>query len=192
MNSKHGLTFLATAGIALAAAGCGSSTPSSSTNNATGPPVKAAADAYRFSDCMRSHGVSDFPDPQVVNQPGQQGLSIHITPAITSSPQYAKAQTACAGIMPAGKLQNVSPAQAAQHLETRKIDGLSFARCMRADGVPNFPDPNGQGQLTIQMVLAQGIDVHSASVLAVVKRCLPASHGALTPADVRSAIASAP
>jgi len=38
------------------------------------------------------------------------------------------------------------------------------------------------------MVQAQGIDVHSPTVLRTVQACLPASHGALTPAMVRSAL----
>jgi hypothetical protein len=54
-----------------------------------------------------------------------------------------------------------------------------------------FPDPSAQGGLTVEMVQAQGIDVHSHAVLRVVQTCLPASHGALTPAKVRAAIDNA-
>jgi hypothetical protein len=38
------------------------------------------------------------------------------------------------------------------------------------------------------MVQAQGIDLHSASVLRAVQACLPSSHGLLTPAKVNEAI----
>jgi hypothetical protein len=62
---------------------------------------------------------------------------------------------------------------------------------MRSHGVSRFPDPTAQGQLTIEMVQAAGIDVHSPAVLRVVQACLPASHGALTPAKVREALANA-
>ena len=51
---------------------------------------------------------------------------------------------------------------------------------MRSHGVARFPDPTAQGQLSVEMVQAQGIDVHSPAVLHVVQACLPASHGALT------------
>ena len=67
-------------------------------------------------------------------------------------------------------------------------DGLSFARCMRGHGVTRFPDPTAQGQLTVEMVQAQGIDVHSPAILRVVQTCLPASHGMLTPAKIREAL----
>jgi hypothetical protein len=59
---------------------------------------------------------------------------------------------------------------------------------MRSHGVTRFPDPPTQGDLTVHMVQAQGIDVHSPAVLRVVQACLPASHGALTPAKVREAL----
>ena len=73
----------------------------------------------------------------------------------------------------------------------RAADALSFARFMRAHGVPRLPDPTPQGRLTVGMVEAQGIDVHSAAVLRVVQGCLPASHGALAPAKVREALRNA-
>jgi hypothetical protein len=59
---------------------------------------------------------------------------------------------------------------------------------MRSHGVTRFPDPTAQGGLSVEMVQAQGIDVHSQVVLHVVQACLPASHGALTPAKVREAL----
>ena len=52
------------------------------------------------------------------------------------------------------------------------------------------PDPTAQGQLTVEMGQAEGIDVHSPAVLHVVQVCLPASHGALTPAKVQEALAN--
>ena len=62
---------------------------------------------------------------------------------------------------------------------------------MRSHGLSRFPDPSAQGQLTVEMVQAQGIDVHSPAVLRVVQACLPASRGALTPAKVRAALNNA-
>lgn len=192
MHSKIRLSAAVTAGIALLA-GCGSSAKTPTTGSTAGPPPQnIVADAYRYSACMRKNGVSGFPDPRTVNQPGQQGLSIRITPGISSSPSFAKASSACSGIMPKGQFENASPAQQAQQQEARKEDALSFAECVRTKGVTNFPDPNADGQLTVQMVVAQGIDVHSPAVLSAVKACLPASHGALTVAKVREAIASVP
>jgi hypothetical protein len=62
---------------------------------------------------------------------------------------------------------------------------------MRGHGATRFPDPTVQGQLTVEMVEAQGIDVHSPVFLRGVQSCLPASHGLLTPAAVANAIMNA-
>jgi hypothetical protein len=59
---------------------------------------------------------------------------------------------------------------------------------MRSHGVSRFPDPTAQGGLSVEMVQAKGIDVHSRAVLRVVQACLPASHGALTPAMIRHSL----
>jgi hypothetical protein len=83
------------------------------------------------------------------------------------------------------------PQETAQQKRTRLADGLSFARCMRSHGVTRFPDPPAQSGLTVELVQAQGIDVHSTAFLRVVQACLPASHGALTPARVREALNNA-
>jgi hypothetical protein len=59
---------------------------------------------------------------------------------------------------------------------------------MRSHGVNRFPDPPAQGDLTVATLQTQGIDLHSSAVLRVVGACLPASHGALTPAKVQEAL----
>jgi hypothetical protein len=97
--------------------------------------------------------------------------------------------TACNGLLPPNRGGGTQETDQQQRI--RAADGLSFARCMRGHGVARFPDPTAQGQLTVEMVQAQGIDVHSPAVLQAVQACLPASHGALTPAKVREALAKA-
>ena len=46
-------------------------------------------------------------------------------------------------------------------------------------------------RVSVEMVQAQGIVLHSPAVLQAVQACLPASHGLLTPAKVRAALAHA-
>jgi hypothetical protein len=133
-----------------------------------------------FSQCMRSHGVPNFPDPQHFAG-GNVKLTIH---NLQPSPA---ALNACGHLLPT----NGGPSQTAQQQRRQLADELSFARCMRNHGVSRFPDPTAQGQLTVAMVEAQGIDVHSPAVLRVVQVCLPASHGALTMAKVREALNNA-
>jgi hypothetical protein len=176
----------AMAGLALLAAGCAGSGGSPTTSaSASQNPVQAE---FRYSTCMRDHGVTNFPDPQVVNHNGEQG--VRIQPAgPKGSPQFDAAQKACQGILPAPS--GNGPQETAQQKHARLADALSFAECMRSHGVARFPDPTAQGDLTVEMVQAQGIDVHSPAVLNDVKACLPASHGALTPAKIRAALSNA-
>lgn len=127
----------------LALAGCGGSrTPSvaavstAATRSAATSTATAAGGrdpALAYGECMRSHGVSQFPDPT----PGG-GLVIpnSIDP---SSPAFQAAQTKCQKLMPGpaglapGTTTHPDPHWLAQMIKA--------AQCMRADGVPNFPDP---------------------------------------------------
>jgi hypothetical protein len=47
--------------------------------------------------------------------------------------------------------------------------GVKFAACMRRHGVPNFPDPNGQGQVSIKS--GSGIDPRSPKFKAAQQTC---------------------
>jgi hypothetical protein len=181
-------SVLAVAVFSLFAAGCGgggsagvASVASSTTVATTTNPQNGLV---AFSGCMRSHGMPNFPDPQRV---GGRSLKLTIHRLEASNPQYQAAQRACNHLLPNGGSESQEPAQ---QNRTLVADMLSFARCMRSHGVSRFPDPTAQG-LSVEMVQAQGIDLHSPAVLRVVQACLPASHGALTPAKVREAIARA-
>ena len=179
------LSAVAVAALSLLAAGCGgggapgvasvppSTTPATTTTTQNG--------LLAFSRCMRSSGIPNFPDPQNLVG-GNVKLTVH---QLGTSPRVQAAMSACNHLLPT---RGGGPRQTAQQLRTQVADELSFARCMRSRGLTHFPDPTAQGQLSIEMVQAQGIDVHSPAVLRVVQACLPASHGALTPAKVSQAL----
>jgi hypothetical protein len=175
---------VAVAAFALLAAGCGGggspgvASVASSTTVAT---TTTQNGLLAFSQCMRSHGVPNFPDPQRFAG-GNVKLTIH-----NLSPSPA-ALNACSYLLPNG---GSGSQQTAAQLRTQLADELSFAKCMRSHGVARFPDPTAQGQLSVEMAQAQGIDIHSPAVLHVVQTCLPASHGGLTAAKVREAINNA-
>jgi hypothetical protein len=150
-------------------------------------------DAYAFSNCVRDHGFTNFPDLKVRSAANGEN-PVAVPPQYLHSPAFKSATRTCAHLLPevgapVGPGRVVESAQARY---AREQAALAFARCMRAHGVANFPDPTPQGQLTVEMVVAAGIDVHSPSVLKAVAACLPATHGMLTVADVRRAIASVP
>jgi hypothetical protein len=99
--------------------------------------------AVRFSGCVRAHGVPDFPDPTI----GSNGLpswnDAWSSNAKTQAEALPAARRACRTDLPSLGLQ--TPAEKA----TANAAALKYATCMRANGVPNFPDPNGQGLIQI-------------------------------------------
>jgi hypothetical protein len=177
-------TLVVVAGaFSLLVAGCGGASPGvaklgSSKIGATANPQTGL---LAYSQCMRSHGVATFPDPTP-----SQGIPKDEVVPLVSSPKFQPASSYCQHLMPAAGL-GPSPATA-EETHARVVDLLSFARCMRSHGVTSFPDPTAQGDLSVEMIQAQGVDVHSPAVLRVAQTCLPASHGALTSAKIRAAI----
>ncbi|HWE14779.1 MAG TPA: hypothetical protein VG365_14750 [Solirubrobacteraceae bacterium] len=165
--------------VGAGAAGCGSSSPTTTTTRSAQGP---AAAAYAFSNCMREHGVSNFPDPHVTATPGGGSVRITAIAPKGQSPQFKVAQQACQHLLPGP--QNTSPAQ--QHARAQAL--LAFARCLRSHGISNFPDPNTQGQLTIEMINAASVDLHAPGFLTAAKACVGVTHGAITGADVERAI----
>ncbi len=177
------------AGLALLVAGCGSSSPSSTTGAAAVSPQNLASEAFRFADCMRQHGVTNFPDPQVSSSQGQQRVAIAVPAGVAGSPQLKAARQACRGILP-------TPSQISAYVkarqQARKQGLLSFARCVRSHGVTNFPDPTDQGQLTRAMLTAANVDVHAPNVLVAARACIPASEGTVTPAAIAQVESQSP
>lgn len=120
------LAGLAVAGCAAALAACGSSGASGD-----GSRSSAQSAGIKFSDCMRSHGVSNFPDPG----PGggiQIGSGSGINP---QSPAFQSAQAVCQKLLPGG-----GPGRGPGS-EQRKLRLLRLAQCMRRHGISAFPDP---------------------------------------------------
>jgi hypothetical protein len=181
-------SVLAIVASVLLAAGCGGTgSPgvagvASSTTAVTTTATQAGLVA--FSGCMRSNGAPNFPDPQRLAG-GNLKLTLHRLGS--STPHFQAALSACDHLLP----NRGGSQETAQQLRTRLADELSFAKCMRSHGVARFPDPTAQGDLSVEMVKAQGIDVHAPAVLRVVQMCLPASHGALTLAKVKAALDNA-
>lgn len=108
--------------------------PSTSGDGSGGGNVQmrlvAGPNALKFSQCMRAHGVSNFPDPNSQGQI-QIGPSSGIDP---SSSTFQSAQQACQHLIGHGKATPAEQAKARQQ-------ALAFSACMRKHGVPDFPDP---------------------------------------------------
>jgi hypothetical protein len=70
--------------------------------------------------------------------------------------------------------------------EVSQSEELQFARCMRSNGVPDFPDPSASGG-TLNAITAAGINTRSAIYRAALQACRtysPAGH--LSPAQTAS------
>jgi hypothetical protein len=132
------LAALAT--VALLGAGCsngsaeqGDTAGSSATTVASGSESKQATArdwAVRFAECIRSHGVGDFPDP---NEKNEFEYGVSVSPAV-----WKRATTACKDLQPPGTLS-------AKRTPKQQSASLRFAQCIRESGVKDFPDPvNGE------------------------------------------------
>jgi hypothetical protein len=133
---------------------------------------------------MHEHGVGNFPDPQVTTTPGGGSASIkQVMPAsVAASPAFKSAQKACAALEPGPG--SGGPNDRGPHKQVL----LAFARCLRANGVGDFPDPNAQGQLTLSMIQSAGVDLHAPSLISAARRCVGVTHGAITMAQVAAAV----
>ena len=138
--------------VALLVAACGGTSGSSS----SGGSSKKGALAY--SQCMRSHGVRNFPDPD-----SQGRLQLKTGNGFDpSSPQFQAAQKAC---------QSLQPAPSADQQKKDRDQALKYAKCMRSHGIPDFPDPDAQGRMQIQVSPGSDLEPNSPLYQAAVKAC---------------------
>jgi len=123
--------LVALAIVALIGAGCSKgSTENGSTGSGADKKLTARDKAVKFAECIRAHGVSDFPDPNA-NNDFQYGVSV--SPAV-----WTRAVDACKDLQPPGTLS-------AKRTPKQQSASLRFAQCIRDNGVKDFPDPvNGE------------------------------------------------
>jgi hypothetical protein len=151
------------AGLVLLAAACGGShtTRVAQVGSATSPSAASEQEhgAMAFSRCMRSHGVPAYPDP------GSGGLLPKKTlPQLgVAGSVFQAAQGACIHLVPNGG--RPTPAQVQQY----KSVMLTYARCIRAHGVSNMPDPDSRGHLDIGP--GSGVGVNSPTFEAAYQMC---------------------
>src|SRR5215472_3417402 len=131
MRRRTGLLLMVAGAALLLATACsgGSSTVSTA--------LTAYQKALVYAQCMRTHGVPKFPDPD------SRGI-FTVSPAElgpTNGTQFRNANKVCRHLLPGG--QRMTPAQQRKATE----QALRFVACMRSHGLPNFPDPivNAQG-----------------------------------------------
>ena len=175
-------TVLVAAGTLVAACGSGlpsGGVPSLGTHTSGNPGAGSSAaganeghegapgsQAIAYSACMRSHGVPNFPDPEIHHS--ADGTSVRMVlraGTVTHDPQFASAQQACRKLLPnEGRpptRQTVTPQEQTQYLKA--------AACIRSHGVPGFPDPTFEGGGV--HIDHQGLDLNSPTFKAAVEAC---------------------
>jgi hypothetical protein len=134
----------------LASGSTGSSAPASGTSDGSGKAKDSGTpkSLLAHAECMRSHGVPDFPDPGPIH------IDVKTHPDLDpASPRFVAARRACASLEPGGTTGvTVSPQLQAA--------ALAYSACMRLHGYPKFGDPifDSRGE----HVSINGIDTESA------------------------------
>jgi hypothetical protein len=153
---QHRLALLAiTPVFALGFAGCARPAVGPGVASANGGGAGAAASATpqasldpaeqgrRFAECMRGEGI-DMPDPEI-GEGGKVGIRIGTGGGQEPDKQkVAAAMEKCRHLMPnKGEPKPLSPEDLARARE--------HARCMRENGIPDFPDPQPDGGIRVQI-----------------------------------------
>jgi hypothetical protein len=122
--------------LVVTIAGCAG--PAASGGAAPTPSATAGGfDPAKLGKCVRENGVPDFPDPSA------EGGRISIRMPDGVKKEVAdKAMEACKQYQPnGGQPGKADPAFTARLRQ--------LAKCMRANGVPDFPDPNADGGIEL-------------------------------------------
>lgn len=107
----------------------GTAAPSASPSGASGEYQQQLA----FSQCMRENGLPDYPDPDPNGQANLGNSTID-----RNSTAFKNAYEACQDKLPSGgEKPQANTEQLAQMTQ--------YAKCIRDNGVPDFPDPGPDG-----------------------------------------------
>jgi hypothetical protein len=168
-------------GLALAACSSASKSPTVATLGA-GPTTTASEPGaspagttvlggfLAYSQCMRTHGVPNFPDP--IPTPSG-GYGFHLPGVNPQSAAFRSASAACNALAPDGwgtnPGQQLSPAQQQQW--------LNWAKCVRAHGAPDFADPTFSGGDVHIAGGGPGLSPQVQSAMDACKSQMPSSGG---------------
>jgi hypothetical protein len=119
----------------VALSGCGSSVPAETASSGSGGAGTAstAQKSVKFAECMRSNGVSEFPDPGPSGELTIDGVA-NGSSLDTNAPVFRQALSACKDLEPAGFTGG-------KRSTGQQSAALKFAQCIRENGVNDFPDP---------------------------------------------------
>jgi hypothetical protein len=150
---------------------CGSSAPAGTGSSDAGTNTANAQKAVKFAECMRSKGVSEFPDPSASGELTIDGV-VNGTSLDANTPAFRQAISACKDLEPAGFTGSKRSPRQAQA-------ALRFAACIRANGVPDFPDPaNGQPLVDTNRIPSSATSSGMSILNAAMHKCIGAAAAA--------------
>jgi hypothetical protein len=157
---------------------CGSSAPGGTSTGSSGADNTAAnaQTAVKFAECMRSNGVSEFPDPGASGKFTIDGI-VNGSSLDPNTPAFTQAISACRNLEPAGFMGSKRSPQQMQA-------ALEFAQCIRASGVKDFPDPaTGQPLVDTNLIPSAATSSGMSILNAAMQKCrdLGAAAGASQP-----------
>jgi hypothetical protein len=138
-RQRAGVVLAMLAGAAMLVAACGGGSGSTSASG-SGSGSGSQNNPAQFAQCMRSHGVPSFPDP---DSSGHFSLEITKGGSLQpNSPAFQSAVQAC-------HKYDTSFGSSQGSGSVSSSSALKFAKCMRTHGVTNFPDPQGGGRFVM-------------------------------------------
>ena len=149
--------ILAVLGIVVLAACSSSGTNGTSADSSTSTAYQKA---LAYAQCIRAHGVPDYPDPNSQGQfviPNGASAPPSVSPAVASA-----ANEACQKLLP----PSMAGPQSTQGARASSQE-LRWAECMRSHGEPDFPDPAANGSFT----LPSGMDAESPQFQKAANAC---------------------
>lgn len=139
--------------------------------NPTPTPVDEADAAWVYAQCIRDNGYPEWPDPLPdgrIMLRRDQGMSFN-------DPRMQAAMEACQDLRPPGAGSAGLGGGMGQGFADEEAI-LSFAQCMRENGVPEFPDPSlGGGPMVIGP--GSGINPLDPKFQAALRTCFAAVSG---------------
>lgn len=166
MRMKIGLVLgvllaLSVAGCAKKSSGDGVATVSGGKNGGPSASPTESIDPQermlKWQQCLKDQGL----DVEIGSADGRS--TIKMSPGPNSDPEKDKAaMEKCKQYAPGGG--DMGKADPAMEEAMRK-----FAKCMRENGVPNFPDPNANGGMMFNK--DSGVDPESDSFKAAQQKC---------------------
>jgi len=150
------LTCVLAVGLAGATAACSKNNNGNTNNDASDTSNQdPEAQMRAFAQCMRDHGI-EMKDPEIVkDENGGTKTKVEIGPGPSGAPKgsgggpapgdekFKKSEEECRHLMPQGGDLGDGPTPEDEE------NMRNFAKCMRENGVENFPDPQPGGGIAI-------------------------------------------